>query len=117
MKKIFVFLTCIVVVALGGLIAFALFKTRPKAAKQETDKIHPLVEVMAVEAADVPMKLPSQGLVEAKHKTTLAAEVAGKIVKISEKFEAGGEFEKDEVILEIDAADYEANPRSIEIES
>ena len=109
MRKVFVCLICISVVLLGGLVAFALYKSRPKAAKQDNDKIHPLVEVMAVKAVDVPMNLPSQGLVEAKHKTTLAAEVSGRIVKISDKFEAGGEFDKDEVILEIDAADYDAN--------
>jgi RND family efflux transporter MFP subunit len=109
MRKVFVFLISISVVLLGGMVAFALYKSRPKAAKQDTDKIHPLVEVMAVTAVDVPMKLPSQGIVEAKRKTTLAAEVGGKIVKISDKFEAGGEFEEDEVILEIDDADYQAN--------
>ncbi len=109
MRKVFVILLCLV--ALGGGVAatVGLYLSRPKAKIEPTEKVNPLVEVLSVRSEEVEIKLPSQGLIEAKHMTTLAAEVGGKIISISDKFEAGGEFAEGEIMLEIDSADYEAN--------
>jgi len=109
MRKVFVILLCLAVVGGGIAATVGLYLSRPKAKIEPTEKINPLVEVLSVRSEEVEVKLPSQGLIEAKHTTTLAAEVSGKIVSISDKFEAGGEFAEGEVMLEIDSADYEAN--------
>ncbi len=109
MRKVFVILLCLVAVGGGVAATVGLYLSRPKAKIEPTEKINPLVEVLPVSAEDVRVKLPSQGLIEAKHTTTLAAEVGGKIISISDKFEAGGEFAEGEVMLEIDPADYAAN--------
>lgn len=109
MRKFYVILLCLVAIGGGVAVTAGLYLSRPKAKVEPTEKINPLVEVVSVHSEEVDVKLPSQGLIEAKHMTTLAAEVAGKIIAISDKFEAGGEFAEGEVMLEIDSADYAAN--------
>jgi len=109
MRKVFVILLCLLTIGGGIAATVGLYLSRPKAKVEPTEKINPLVEVLSVRSEAVDVKLPSQGLIEAKHTTTLAAEVGGKIISISDKFEAGGEFAEGEVMLEIDSADYEAN--------
>ena len=38
----------------------------------------------------------------------LSAEIGGKVIFVSPKFDAGREFEKDELMIRIDATDYQA---------
>ena len=90
MKKIFVFLICLLVVALGfGAAAAPVYLSRRRRRSVTMRRYIRWWKWMQVEAADVPMELPSQGIVEAKHRTTLAAEVGGKIVEISDKVRGG----------------------------
>lgn len=109
MRKFFTILLCVGALAAGVAVTVGLYLSRPQAKTEATEKIHPLVEVLPMTSGDIELQLPSQGMVEAKHVTTIAAEVGGRIIRISDKFEAGGEFAEGEVMLEIDDADYRAN--------
>lgn len=66
-----------------------------------------VVEVVPVKLKTVTMELDSKGVVQAKKRTQLAAELAGKVVFVSDKFLTGGKFEEGEVILKLDPATYE----------
>ncbi len=81
---------------------------KPEAKKAEPDKALPVVEVAHAAKETLTLKLPSQGMVEPARQTQLAAEVAGKVVWVSPKFEAGGEFAAKEPMLRLERADYEA---------
>jgi len=66
-----------------------------------------LVETLTLANESVNFKINSQGTVRPLINTTLSAEVSGTIIYISDKFVAGGLFDADEVLLEIDPTNYE----------
>lgn len=94
--------------AFGAGLSVLLVKTKPEARKESESRPAPVVQVMPVRYEAVPVKLPTQGLVEARQRTRLAAEVGGRVVKVAPQFEVGGRFAEGEPLLWIDAADYEA---------
>ena len=103
----------IVSIALGlALLAGAaaavmlMVKFRPEAKKIEAPRLFQTVEVVTVKSADIPVRLPSQGIVTAERTTTLASEVAGRVAHVAERFKVGERFAKDDVLVELDAADY-----------
>lgn len=108
MKTVFTILIC---VGLLGGAAFAV-KTlaffKPEAKKVEKERIVPAVEIMEAKPVDVALKIPTQGLIEASRTTSIASEVAGKVIRVDERFEIGGIFQEGEVMIELDAADYQA---------
>lgn len=71
-------------------------------------------EVIELQRTDHPVMLHSQGLVRAHHETPLTAAVAGTILRIHTGFEDGAFFEKDEVLAELDPADFQAGVESAE---
>jgi RND family efflux transporter MFP subunit len=74
----------------------------PRPAKQR--KIHtratPLVK------QDYTIQLKTQGILRAHNATTLTAQVSGQISEISPQFEDGAFFNKNDILLKIDTADY-----------
>ncbi|MDT8321871.1 MAG: efflux RND transporter periplasmic adaptor subunit [Xanthomonadales bacterium] len=66
-----------------------------------------LVDAIAAEVRSLNLYVHSQGSVRPRTETTVVAEVSGKIVEVSPNFIAGGFFRKGEVLLQIDASDYE----------
>jgi len=106
-----VFLTGIVSLAiLGGGIGIAmLLKATGPEAEKKMPAIQPVgVEVVVAETANIPLTLRSQGAIAANRATVLSSQVGGKIFEVSPRFEAGGLFKKDEVMLSIEEADYKA---------
>ena len=100
-------LVILIVLSAAG-IMFALNKFKPKPEEQEVIPLVTPVEVAVVERADVAVQLVSQGSLEAKTQTTAASEVSGKVIEVSPTFEAGAQFEEGDVLLRIDAADYQS---------
>ncbi len=101
-----IFAVCIILITLGVIFVAVMFK--PEAEKKELTQVLPAVEVLTAKREDIPVVLPSQGLVEAKRVTQLASEVSGKVTEVSPKFHAGGEFKEGEMLVQLDKADYEA---------
>jgi RND family efflux transporter MFP subunit len=66
-----------------------------------------MVDAITARAQSLNFAVYSQGSVKPRTETTLVAEVAGKIVAVSDNFIAGGFFRKGEVLLQIDPSDYE----------
>lgn len=65
--------------------------------------------VRAVEAipATRQIKVESQGAVNPRVRILLQAEVAGRVIEVSDSFVAGGSFNKGDVLVKIDPRDYE----------
>ena len=96
-------------------IAFGLAKgLRQEPPKREIDNRALLVDVMQLETLSAQLAVRSQGTVLPRTQTLLGAEVAGTIVEISPKFIPGGVFGAGEVLLRIDATDYEVAVRQAE---
>ncbi len=92
-------------VLVAGLIAVNKAK-RPE--RKEEASLATMVEAIPVERVSLNLSVFSQGSVAPRTETTLVAEVAGIIVRVSPNFIAGGFFRKGETLLQIDPSDYEA---------
>lgn len=102
-------------IIVGALVVAAvLVQMRPEPPRKEREDLDPLVEVMTLEYMTVDFEISSQGTVLPRTETVLSAEVSGTIKSISPKFIAGGVFERNEVLLRIDATNYEVAVRQAE---
>lgn len=83
-----------------------LGKMKPPPETRDREDLALLVETMPIEAGTFRFSITSQGIVKPLTETILSAEVSGAIVKMSPRFVAGGVFAADEVLMQIDAANY-----------
>jgi len=96
----------VVVLVLGVLVMKYLKENGPEADKEVAPRVIPVVRVLQVKAATERLTISTQGRVEPVRRTQAASEVMGRVVLVSPKFKAGGRFPRNEVMLEIDSADY-----------
>ena len=78
--------------------------------EQKTMEIPPVivsVEGATLKKTTYPVKVPSQGTVRPRTQSTLLPEVAGKIIEVNPSFRPGGFFKKNDVLVKLDAVDYE----------
>jgi len=89
-------------------LAFLAFACKPKPEKKKSEKRLPVVMVEEVRLQELPLEIESQGSIEPLTETTAAAEVSGQVLSLADNFNAGGVFKKGDILMEIDAADYQA---------
>ncbi len=96
------------ILLLAGTIFFGkyLIGTGPEPKKKPFVVSSPVVEVITLSPQDYTMTIKASGIVRAGTQTNLVAEVSGRITNISDKFQEGSYFEKDEILLSIDQANY-----------
>lgn len=97
-----------VVVLVAGIAAAAMLASSRKAPPRvDRPALGPLVEVMSTEVGDVPVIVNGHGEVVAKVAVDVVPQVAGQVVKTHSSLVAGGFFKAGEVLVVIDARDYE----------
>jgi RND family efflux transporter MFP subunit len=102
-------LVVIVAVLLVGVFGMKWLKENgPEAGKESPPVVVPVVRVVKAEFSERQLYVETQGRVAPRMRTQAAAEVRGRVTKVSPKFKSGGVFQKDEIMLEIDDADYVA---------
>jgi len=106
--KIIVLLICIAILVVAFFMGKLLLATGPKAEKKIAEAVIPVVEVKEVSFQTVTQKIEAEGETRAKRESHLMAEVAGKVVSVSDRFEVGEIFESGEVLLRLENADYQA---------
>ncbi len=96
------------ILLLAGAIFFGkyLIGTGPEPKKKPFVVRSPIVEVMPLSSQDYTVTITASGIVRAGTQTSLVSEVSGRITKISDKFQEGSYFEKGEILLSIDQANY-----------
>lgn len=101
LSAIGILITAVIITA--GLI---IFKPAPKQIPFE----RPVSQVEIIEAypETVQLMIESQGTLLPRTESDLSAEVSGRIIEVSDNFRAGGHFQKGELLVKIDPADYEA---------
>lgn len=102
-RRLVVIAIIIIAILIMGVLA-SMKKPPPK--KEAADNTL-LVETLTLRNETVRFQINSQGTVRPLINTTLSAEVSGTITYISEKFVAGGLFDANEVLMEIDPTDYQ----------
>ncbi|MBL9131520.1 MAG: efflux RND transporter periplasmic adaptor subunit [Verrucomicrobiaceae bacterium] len=78
--------------------------------EQKTMEIPPVivsVQGATLKKTSYAVKVPSQGTVQPRTRSTLLPEVAGKVVEVGASFRPGGFFKKDDVLVKLDSVDYE----------
>ncbi|MCH7821735.1 MAG: efflux RND transporter periplasmic adaptor subunit [Proteobacteria bacterium] len=99
-----VLLPTIIVVPIIVTVVWISMKPEPEQREDETLDL--LVDVMRLEISTESFEIRSQGTVRPRTQTTVSAEISGSIVSISPKFNAGGIFRADEVLMRIDPTNY-----------
>lgn len=89
-------------------VTTVLIKSRPEPPKKDVPAREPLVEVEPARPVAGEFLLAAQGTVMPRTETMLVSEVNGAVVEVADAFNAGGFFRKGDVLLRIDAKDYQA---------
>lgn len=108
MKKFFRLFVGLGIFGFGVALSGLLWITRPIAEKKEEAAIVPVVEYLTISRGEEVFEIPSQGIIEPDKRTQIAAEVGGKVIQVSETFEAGLQVSAGELLLQVDPTDYEA---------
>lgn len=95
-------------------LTFLLIASRPQPPRQAAPVTTPLVDVQPAQALAGDFNLRAQGTVLPRTQTTLVSEVAGAVTEVSPKFQVGEFFRRGDVLLRIDAKDYQAALRRAE---
>jgi len=96
--------TLVLLVGVVGLATLASLKTPPTEVKNGERPLQ--VEVLQGEPEDVPVFITGYGEVKALKVVPIAPEVAGKIVKVHPRLDAGETIPKNDVLFKIDPKDY-----------
>lgn len=95
----------VVLIASAGAAMFFVINKRV-AAEADRERTLPTVEVIPVAMIDHPVEIRTQGVIESRRETTLAAEVAGRVVEISTNLKRGAVVGEDERLIQIEPSDY-----------
>ncbi|MCB0279563.1 MAG: efflux RND transporter periplasmic adaptor subunit [Calditrichaeota bacterium] len=98
-----------IVLAGGVVVMMGLAALRKDPPKEQSQAYVPLVNVIKPEKVSQRIILKGTGQVRSISEVMLVAEVPGRIVRINDAFNVGGEFKKGEVLLEIDPTEYQLN--------
>lgn len=97
----------VLILAAGALVAWRagipVEAPKPQPVPPQTLK----TEVLELQRGDFAVMLDSQGSVRAHYSTTITPQVAGTIIRIDDRFEDGAFFKKDDVLAELDPADFQ----------
>jgi RND family efflux transporter MFP subunit len=105
-KKTFI-VSIAILIAAASIIA-VIFSTEPEASRSgATKETAMLVNVVEVEQGNFTPNIKATGTVIPSQDIMLGSRVSGEILRISDKFSPGSYVKKGEVLLEIDASDYE----------
>ena len=105
MRTLVSILLGLAILAGAGEAVYMLVLNKPVAQKVERLRTETSVKVLIATKHDVTLPVPSQGLVNAIRSTTLAAQVAGRVEKVT-RFKVGERFTNDEILIELDDSDY-----------
>lgn len=100
-------LLTIITLVLGISGAMLLVKFKTKAISKPSERKLPNVKVLNTKTSLHTFKIVSQGTALPRTTILLISEVSGKVVSVSDKFNAGKFFQKNDLLLEIDPRDYE----------
>jgi len=104
--KILKILLPFLLVGAGVYGAWKIVESRPEVVTESMQMVVPTVRAVIAKSETHQLKVFSQGTVTARTETDLIPEISGKVLYVSPSLAAGGFFEKDEILLQIDPQDY-----------
>lgn len=106
-QRLTAFVIVVAVLVAGGLVFKRLMDTKPEAKRRAPAKMQALVETIQVKSADTPVTIAAFGRVKPAKQISLQARVSGSVVKVHRKLVPGGIVRKDEMLVQLDDADYQ----------
>ncbi|NNK47934.1 MAG: efflux RND transporter periplasmic adaptor subunit [Gemmatimonadetes bacterium] len=100
------FLKGVTVIGVGILGFVLLMVFRPRPAAQEPPRRIPLVVTAPADVRSGNLTIRGSGTVRPKSQIVLSSQVAGRVEWVSPAFASGGRFEKGDLLLRIEPADY-----------
>lgn len=97
----------IVVVAIGVAAAVIMVKTAPKTERGSPPQLAPVVDLVIAEPRDLPARVMATGTVIPAREVTISPEVSGRVLHVSEKLRRGERLRKGDVMVRLDARDYQ----------
>ncbi len=91
----------------GGWLAWVVASRHQEPVVAPTTARGPIVRTQVAAATDLRIDVDTQGTVEPFRTVELSSQVGGRILAVSPALRAGGFFAPDEVLVEIDPADFE----------
>ena len=102
------FVKALTILFLGLLIAFAVYWFRPQPSlRPPIEPVLPSVSVLAVDLQSHRLGVNTQGTVAPQRRIDLVAEVAGRVIEVSDAFADGAPFAKGELLFRLDDSDYQ----------
>ena len=99
----------LLVLAGGALLALLVATNKPVVESEPIQPMITTVRVLKVEPKTEYLTISSQGSIQPRTQSTLIPEVSGRVVWISPSMVGGGSFNKGDVLLTIDKADYQSS--------
>ncbi|MDY6953513.1 MAG: hypothetical protein SWE60_18550, partial [Thermodesulfobacteriota bacterium] len=93
-------------IAIGALGMRELTASKPEIEKRRPSAPTPMVRTIKVNVGPLSVMVQGEGTVRPLQEIQLVPEVDGKVVYVSPALVDGGEFNKDDILLRIDPADY-----------
>ncbi|MBL4620444.1 MAG: efflux RND transporter periplasmic adaptor subunit [Marinicaulis sp.] len=108
-RKFFTLIGTVGIVVGGVALIMLMGSLRPDIEPSQPDIVPPTVFYQIAQPQSVTLDVSAQGEVRPRTDISLTAQVAGRVIKTSDKFVNGGAFEKDDLLIKIEDADYRAS--------
>jgi len=105
--RIIHFIVTLVFIGIGALVFVVLTATKPKLERTQPPVPKPMVSVARIKTRPQVVIISGEGTVRPLREIQLVPQVNGKVVFTSRALVDGGEFDKGDVLLRIDAVDYQ----------
>jgi RND family efflux transporter MFP subunit len=99
------------IVAVGVLVAVIMVKTAPKTERGAPPQLAPVVDLVEAEPRDLPARVSATGTVVPAREVTISPEVSGRVVHVSDALRRGERLRRGDVMVRLDARDYELGVR------
>lgn len=107
LRAVWSFLLVLAILVAAAGVSAVLIVNRAKTSQKETERPVPTVDTVPLTPGKHTVNLTSEGVVQSKREVSLAAEIAGRVVSISDQLVEGGRVKEEEVLATIDDADYQ----------
>jgi RND family efflux transporter MFP subunit len=109
MKAALKYVLPVLIVLVGAGALAVMYLNRPVAETRIPEVLPPLVRTVEAVPGDLQLTVYSQGTVTARTASSLVPEVPGRVIEMSPSLVPGGFFDEGDVLLTLDASDYEQN--------
>lgn len=111
-SKLKIIIVPLVIVVIAIVAAKSLSSLKQPAEKKQEQRLGILVDSKPIVTEDLVYQIQSQGTVKPKLQTNLSSEVNGRIVEVAEQFIEGGFFNKGDLLVRVEQADYQTNVKA-----